>query len=442
MNLYMKAMFAVFAGSVTACVEKNSAQVEGTCDSSLTINMPDGTSTDFSACESYSFDASYEFDPDDVPEIRTLSIELSATAELGFECGATLELQGVCGPGYYMLDSSSGSLTLVSFDCEGVGDAFEGEYHAIGGFVQLDELDTGSEKGNFSNQPLDTVVSGSINAELSEGIGLSGSFRLEGSVVATDAEEMACSVVVGDTDGDGLLSSNLGGSDCYDDDATQGVCGSVYLNGEDAYGEHPDGAAFCTEQLTVEAWVKPSSFDESSSWSNVLATDDWYGGGSRGWVLNVGAGEPVFKIGTDSGWEFVTSEVSITESTWSHVAGVYDGARLLIFVDGKLTGTYDLSDSLTPSSLSLVIGNTPMSLVGTNTRPYEGLVDQVRISSTARYSSDFVPVTMNVTDEYTLALWGFNEGDGTIAHDLHGGGVDLNLHEVQWNRESIEGGSE
>ncbi len=440
MNLYMKAIFAVLAGSVTACVEKNGAQVEGTCDSSLTINMPDGTSTDFSACESYSFDASYEFDPDDVPEIRTLSIELSATAELGFECGATLELQGVCGPGYYMLDSSSGSLTLVSFDCEGVGDAFEGEYHAIGGFVQLDELDTGSEKGNFSNQPLDTVVSGSINAELSEGISLSGSFRLEGRVVATDAEEMACSVVVGDADGDGLLSSELGGSDCYDDDATQGVCGSIYFNGVDAYAEHSDGAAFCPDALTVEAWVKPYSFDENQSWSNVLATDDWSGGGARGWVLNVGAGEPVFKVGTDSGWEYVTSAVPITEHSWSHLAGVYDGARLLIFVDGLLTGTYDLSGSLNPSNLSLVVGNTPMSLVGTNTRPYEGLVDQVRISSTARYGSDFEPARVNLPDDFTLALWGFNEGEGTVAHDLYGGGADLELHGVEWHREFIEGG--
>jgi hypothetical protein len=52
---------------------------------------------------------------------------------------------------------------------------------------------------------------------------------------------------------------------------------------------------------------------------------------------------------------------------------------------------------------------------------FDGLIDEVRVSSTTRYSATFVPPAAPFTmDPDTVALWHFDETQGDIAIDATG----------------------
>ena len=52
---------------------------------------------------------------------------------------------------------------------------------------------------------------------------------------------------------------------------------------------------------------------------------------------------------------------------------------------------------------------------------FDGLIDEVRLSSVARYTSDFVPAPRLSADQDTVALWSF-DGEGDVAQDSSGNG--------------------
>ncbi len=51
---------------------------------------------------------------------------------------------------------------------------------------------------------------------------------------------------------------------------------------------------------------------------------------------------------------------------------------------------------------------------------FRGMIDEVRISSVARYDKDFVPAARHEPDEDTLALYHFDEGEGDVVKDSSG----------------------
>ncbi len=55
---------------------------------------------------------------------------------------------------------------------------------------------------------------------------------------------------------------------------------------------------------------------------------------------------------------------------------------------------------------------------------FYGLMDEIRVSSTARYTEDFQPALRHTPDSETLLLYHLDEGDGTVAHDASGNGRD------------------
>jgi hypothetical protein len=63
------------------------ADVEGAeCSADLTVTFPDDTSTTLDGCVDWDFDASFEYDPDDPPEIIDFTFTLGASAEDEVDC--------------------------------------------------------------------------------------------------------------------------------------------------------------------------------------------------------------------------------------------------------------------------------------------------------------------------------------------------------------------
>jgi hypothetical protein len=89
-----------------------------------------------------------------------------------------------------------------------------------------------------------------------------------------------------------------------------------------------------------------------------------------------------------------------------------DSEFLYLFADGVEIGStyvYGYSSVWNDDSY-LIVGSSGDAV-------FSGLIDEVRISSVARYTADFTPEDRFTVDSDTLALWHFDEGTGTTATD-------------------------
>lgn len=195
---------------------------------------------------------------------------------------------------------------------------------------------------------------------------------------------------------------------------------SLSLDGTGDYlnvGETGD-FAFSTGNFTVEAFIRNTkasstrksgifskrNFDNinSGGWGLYLTTDD----GKIGW-------EQLFSGGTS--YEISTT---ISANTWYHVAVVRNGSgsnNMVIYIDGTSRATWtDTTNYTNVNQLKIgtfwdsTQGNTPTDSVA-----WQGFIDEMRISDSARYTTTFTPTTTPfVNDTNTLLLI---HADGTNA---------------------------
>jgi hypothetical protein len=107
---------------------------------------------------------------------------------------------------------------------------------------------------------------------------------------------------------------------------------------------------------------------------------------------------------------------------WIHLAGQWDGAELRLYLNGKLSSARHTNEApqataeqikqvaeeilASSSGGDLILGG------GSANTQWIGLLDEVRISSIARYSEPFTPAKRFEPDEHTLALYHCDEAEG------------------------------
>lgn len=188
----------------------------------------------------------------------------------------------------------------------------------------------------------------------------------------------------------------------------QPFSGFVSLDGTNDHADPTFGTAIlpAAEDFTVESWFR------SCGVSGYLldARDPLTGDGlaisfqsPNGMRIQMrGAGGPA--VDTIVG-------VPISGNGWQHFALVYQHATATasLFVSGRSFATF-------------VAGFSPASDFrfgkdAADASFYDGYVDEMRISNTARYSTPFNPSGPFTPDAQTLALWHFNEAIGTSTFD-------------------------
>lgn len=87
------------------------------------------------------------------------------------------------------------------------------------------------------------------------------------------------------------------------------------------------------------------------------------------------------------------SITSISPNVWYHIALTYDANnKVSVFINGALKGTYSYNFSIL--SYDALIGVRRTGLIGGNTYEYyTGYMDEILITDTVKYSSDFTPPT-------------------------------------------------
>ena len=164
--------------------------------------------------------------------------------------------------------------------------------------------------------------------------------------------------------------------------------------------------------MTLEAVVMPTSYQGDSSNKAVVGT--YYHSG-MGLMLN-GSNRWGFLVkDSQARWAYSLAPAQLGKMV--HLAGVYDGKTISLFVDGKAQSTTAMRGPHQPSKQPIGIGSYPRP--GNKALEYfRGQIAAVRISAAALYKKDFKPEVPFKATKDTVLLYQFEEGKGQRVKDL------------------------
>ncbi len=189
--------------------------------------------------------------------------------------------------------------------------------------------------------------------------------------------------------------------------ADEGRC--LLVDGESSAILVPSGEVRLPDgPMTLEAWLKPS---ELAGYRGVIAKTQ-----SSEFAIFSDEGAPTFDLNLNGKYVTAVSKEKLSADKWNHVAGVFDGKQVAIYVNGKLIDSKPASGKRKTNNLPLVIG-ADTDGAGQPTRPFAGLVDEVRLSSKALYRKDFTPERRLAPEEDTVLLLHLDKRIGPFTLD-------------------------
>jgi hypothetical protein len=152
------------------------------------------------------------------------------------------------------------------------------------------------------------------------------------------------------------------------------VGGALEFDGDGDYvnlGKSPDFDL--AEQITIAAWIKVNRFDKE--WQAIIAKGDsaWRMQRVRQTDNLEFACSGLAVPGTE--WGDIYGNMSVNDGQWHHAAGVYDGSKLYLYVDGKLDVSSNASGDINVNDHPVYIGENAEQ----TGRFWNGLIDDVRI---------------------------------------------------------------
>ncbi|NPD84543.1 T9SS type A sorting domain-containing protein [Lentimicrobium sp. L6] len=189
-----------------------------------------------------------------------------------------------------------------------------------------------------------------------------------------------------------------------------------------------------TAAMTLEAWINAEAW-QSSIWAGVIISKQG-SGPDKGWCLSAGEnGRLEFTVSVDEGWKSVATPQLLGTNAWYHVAGVYTGTQVKVYINGVLIGAEDAIGSLTPGEGVVVnIGENP-TWTG---RYFNGMIDEVRIWEVARTDAEIqasMSTELTGSEAGLVAYYPMNEGTGMTIADATSNGNDgqlINMSEDNW----------
>ena len=199
---------------------------------------------------------------------------------------------------------------------------------------------------------------------------------------------------------------------------SQGTNHSLLLNGTTAYIDVPYNANLnITGALTIEAWVKTAG----TGVQQVVERGDWWQNQMSYDLLLVEGKVRLDIMQTNGSYAAVMGSTAMSLNAWHHIAGVYDGSQMRVYVDGVLNGTAAATMAPGNNATGLRIGKSSFLYYPNY---FNGRIDEVRVSNAVLYSSNFTPSAHLAATVSTKGLWKF---DGQTANDWSSSGANGSL---------------
>jgi len=204
---------------------------------------------------------------------------------------------------------------------------------------------------------------------------------------------------------------------------------SITLNGTSSYVSFAtDNNLQLDSAITVEAWIKPTAFGPNHYSNSIACKHSWSLNGEQGFVLRCGgAGQLSFTfcgvdtLGNSLSWQpIVSPSNALTINTWAHVAASFDGDSSRLFVNGIQVASQYFRGTMKPNtSYPMRIGRLS-DAVQTDTRSFNGQIDEVRIWNIAKPQSEILAGYnrhISPTSNGLVGYWNFNIASGTTVPD-------------------------
>jgi len=151
--------------------------------------------------------------------------------------------------------------------------------------------------------------------------------------------------------------------------------GALLFDGDGDYVKVGNESKFdFAGQVTVAAWIKVNRFDKD--WQAIVAKGD------SAWRLQRNQNKDslefactALKVPDNSPYGGLYGQKSVNDGQWHHVAGVYDGEKMCIYVDGAVDVSQTASGAINANNEPVYIGENS-ERAG---RCWNGLIDDVRI---------------------------------------------------------------
>jgi hypothetical protein len=182
---------------------------------------------------------------------------------------------------------------------------------------------------------------------------------------------------VADSSGHGNDGEVLNGQPQWVSDGKRG--GALLFDGKGEFVQIANESKFdCVAEVTVAAWIKVNSFDKE--WQAIVTKGD------SAWRIqrnqstnNIEFACSGLKIPSGSPYGGLYGEKNVNDGKWHHVAGVYDGEKMIIYVDGGQDVSQPASGPIGTNDQPVEIGEN----AAMNGRFWNGLIDDVRVYNCA-----------------------------------------------------------
>ncbi len=230
---------------------------------------------------------------------------------------------------------------------------------------------------------------------------------------------------------DGTIWEKIGGDD-VDGSWTAGTFervrsmaiynGKLYVGVGDTAG---DGEVW---EYNGTAWTQIGGDSINAGWTTTIeyvgSLIDYNGKLFAGTGFTGNADAAMWSYG-DNG--FLASAQTSQDTNWHHIAATYNGSTMKLFIDGVENASASKSVSIPNTSTPLLIGSTyGSSGRGEGQGYFTGLLDEVRISNTARTSfttNPYVDTKESVTVNDAVFAGGVNTIDSFAATETANGGA-------------------
>ena len=201
--------------------------------------------------------------------------------------------------------------------------------------------------------------------------GLVGYWKLDDATPASGLADASGYGRTGTANGNPAASADTASSIKFANSRSLSLDGDDYVSVPDA--PHLD----ITGPFTISAWVKPASLDQQMQ---IVAKSDENDTPAAYALYIDNTGKPAFRIHDGDDSNAVAGETALQANEWTHIAGVYDGWDMYLYVNGTEVAT---APANAPAA-----NDAPLTIGGfSDAQQFNGLIDDVRVYNRALDSS-------------------------------------------------------
>lgn len=197
---------------------------------------------------------------------------------------------------------------------------------------------------------------------------------------------------------------------------------SLSLNGTSAYADVPNaglGVSFdITGPITVEAWIRLSAVPTGASGIVERYMDLTTAEGGFALRLSSGRKLKFYSLINGFNYDVVTGGTVLATNTWYHVAGVFTGTELKVYVGGALDGSKSSTFAPGTGTSDIFIGRQ-----APGSGFFNGLIDEARVTADVVYTTNFIPKNRLTGLPGTKGLWRFDRQNVRDCADIHNGSL-------------------